>query len=283
MDPNATQMFDPDPNRTRMGDAPSLNVTQTIAPTQCPVCKTFNPAGEGFCVECGLIFHSALPEDAFGAPAIRPPCLVDASGREHFLRPGVNTVGREGDVLISDGRVSRRHAEVIFEEGVVSVRDLGSTNGTTVAGEAVGEDAVELNHGDDVEFAGNKMTLNIPGVAGATQMLAGNKTQALDAPPSVAPAPAAAILVIGDEEFDLSMGENTVGRRGENDIVLEDPYVSGKHAVITVSDTGITLTDVGSTNGSFIGGAKLAPNDPVTITANDEIILGRTDVRIRNV
>ena len=283
MDPNATQLFDADPNRTQMGNAPSLNVTQTIAPVQCPICKTFNPAGEGFCVECGLIFQSALPDDAFGAPAVRPPCLVDSSGREHFLRPGLNVVGREGDVLIQDGRVSRKHAEVILEEGVVTVRDLGSTNGTTIAGQPVSDTAVELNHGEEVDFAGNKMTLNVPGVAGATQALPTNKTQALESPPTSEPVAAAGFLIIGEEEISLKQGENTIGRRGENDIVLEDPYVSGKHAVIVVTDMGCTLTDLGSTNGTFIGGAKLAPNDPVTITINDEIILGRTDARIRNV
>jgi hypothetical protein len=83
-------MLGGDPNKTRMGPGPNLNVTLTIQPVQCPVCKTFNPAGEGFCIECGLIFESALPEDAFGAPAVRPPSLVDESGREHYLLEGAN-------------------------------------------------------------------------------------------------------------------------------------------------------------------------------------------------
>src|SRR5438477_6102084 len=108
-------MLSQDPNRTQMAPGPSLNVTQTIQLVQCPVCKTFNPAGEGFCVECGLIFESALPGDVFGAPAVRPPCFVDESGREHFLRPGVNVVGREGDVLLQDSRVSRKHAEITYQ------------------------------------------------------------------------------------------------------------------------------------------------------------------------
>ena len=89
-----------DPNRTVMGTAPSLNATQTIKPVQCPICKTFNPAGMMFCIECGLIFDRALPDDAFGAPVVRLPVLVEASsGREHPVRRGVNIVGREGDVF----------------------------------------------------------------------------------------------------------------------------------------------------------------------------------------
>lgn len=272
MDPNATRMFDADPNRTQMGSAPSLNVTQTIAPVQCPICKTFNPAGEGFCVECGLIFQSALPDDAFGAPAVRPPCLVDGGGREHFLRPGANLVGREGDILIQDGRASRKHAEVTLEDGKVYVRDLGSSNGTMIKDEPVGDSPVELADGEVVVFAGNAMTLSVPGAAGATQAL----------PKAEEPAPTAAFLVIGEERHNLKKGDNTIGRRGENDLVLEDPYVSGAHAKIFVGDS-ITLTDLGSTNGTFVGGVKLAANEPITVTPSDEIIIGRTEARVENV
>jgi pSer/pThr/pTyr-binding forkhead associated (FHA) protein len=277
MDPNATRMFDLDPNRTQMGEAPSLNVTQTIAPIQCPVCKTFNPAGEGFCIECGLIFESALPDDAFGAPAVRPPCLVDASGREHFLRPGVNIVGREGDVIIQDGRVSRKHAEVTLEDGRITVRDLGSTNGTTYDGSAVGDTPVAVKDGHEIDFAGNLLRLSVPGAAGATKALP--KADAQAEPPDE---PIVAFLIVGEERYPLRRGTHRIGRRGENDIVLDDPYVSGMHARIEAGD-GIVLTDLGSTNGSFIAGNKMEPDTPTTVTPEDEITLGRTEVRVENV
>src|SRR5947209_11226435 len=106
-DPNRTQLSAAptlDPNKTMMGNAPTLNATITIKPTQCPVCKTFNPAGVMFCVECGLIFDRALPADAFGAPAIQLPVLVETTGREHAIRPGENAIGREGDILLPDPR-----------------------------------------------------------------------------------------------------------------------------------------------------------------------------------
>src|SRR6476620_462202 len=103
-DPNRTQLGAPpttfDPNKTQLGTAPSLNATATIKPTQCPICKTFNPPGVMFCIECGLIFDKALPGDAFGAPAVQLPVLVDSSGREHPLRPGTSSIGREGDIQI---------------------------------------------------------------------------------------------------------------------------------------------------------------------------------------
>ena len=133
-DLNRTQALTSDPNRTRMGGAPvldanrtlmgsppSLNATQLVKPTQCPVCKTFNPAGVMFCTDCGLIFDRALPADAFGAPAVQLPILVDSSGREHPLRPGESIAGREGEVQVNDGRASRRHARLVFENGTVTV------------------------------------------------------------------------------------------------------------------------------------------------------------------
>jgi len=231
-------------------------------------------------VECGLIFQSALPDDAFGAPAVRLPCLVDEGGREHFLRPGTNLVGREGDVMIQDSRASRKHAEIIMKDGVVSVRDLGSTNGTTLNDEPVGGDAVAMQQGDVVAFADNKLTLSIPGSANATQALPTNKTQAVPAAPTKA---AAAHLMIGDETHELSLGANKLGRRPENDIIFDDPYVSGSHALIEVADGTFILTDLSSTNGTFVNGAKLAHNEPTTITPSDEITFGRTEARIENV
>ena len=83
-DPNRTQLGSPpvaDPNKTMMGTAPTLNATITIKPTQCPVCKTFNPAGVMFCIDCGLIFDRALPADAFGAQGVLSALSSSSRGR----------------------------------------------------------------------------------------------------------------------------------------------------------------------------------------------------------
>jgi predicted component of type VI protein secretion system len=49
--------------------------------------------------------------------------------------------------------VSRRHAEMTLEDGVVHLRDLGSRNGTTVNGVSVGRVARRLDDGDELGFA----------------------------------------------------------------------------------------------------------------------------------
>lgn len=285
-DPNRTQMGAPptafDPNRTMMGKAPSLNATQTIKPTQCPVCKTFNPAGVMFCVDCGLIFDRALPGDAFGAPAIQLPMLIDSSGREYPLRPGTTVVGREGDIVLSDGKASRRHAQITNQEGSLSVEDLGSTNGTKVDGVKVAPgERRTLSGGETLSFGGIELQLALPGQKGGntTQVFASNKTSAMQAAPRKEVAPG---TLVGDgQEFPLKAGSNSFGRRAENDIAIVDPYVSGRHGTIEITEQGVFLTDVGSSNGTLLNEAKLVPNMRTLLNPDDVIRLGSKEFRVR--
>jgi pSer/pThr/pTyr-binding forkhead associated (FHA) protein len=281
-DPNRTQLGAPpvlDPNKTVMG-APNLNATQTIKPVQCPVCKTFNPAGVMFCVECGLIFDRALPGDAFGAPAVQLPVLVDESGREYPLRPGQNVIGREGDVSITHAMASRRHAQISLDGDALFLEDLGSTNGTKLNGQPVVQgQRLNISSGDTVSFAGYEMKVSVPGVSGATQVLSGNKTAAIGTPPRVEQAPG--YLIGGDaQKFALKPGMNTFGRKPENDVQISDPYVSGRHGIIELAEDGVYLTDIGSTNGTLLNEAKLAPNMRTKMAEGDVIRLGSLEFRV---
>ncbi|HMS56699.1 MAG TPA: FHA domain-containing protein [Fimbriimonadaceae bacterium] len=282
-DPNRTQLGSPplvDPNKTIMGSAPSLNATITIKPVQCPVCKTFNPAGVMFCVECGLIFDRALPEDAFGAPAIQLPVLVEQAGREHPIRPGVTSVGREGDIMVADSRVSRRHAEVKSDGGRLTISDLGSTNGTTVNGTRLEQgEVLSLNQGDTLGFGGFEMVLSLPGEAGKTQIPSANKTAAIASPPRLETPPA--FLVGEGLTLPLKIGSNSFGRKADNDVQIADPYVSGSHGIIEVVEEGYFITDTGSTNGTMLNDARLSPNMRTRMTVDDEIRLGSLVFKIK--
>lgn len=284
-DPNRTMLGSAptlDPNKTMMGTAPTLNATQIIKPIQCPVCKTFNPAGVMFCVDCGLIFDRALPQDAFGAPAIQLPQLVESSGREHPLRPGLTSVGREGDIALSDGRVSRRHSQISNDGGVLTLEDLGSTNGTSLNGTKIAQgEKRTLSSGDTLSFGGVELRLSMPGEKGgnATAVISSNKTAAISAPPQLERP--AAMLVGEGREMPLKKGANTFGRKAENDVQIADPYVSGKHGVIEVADDGLFLTDVGSSNGTMLNDAKLSPNMRTAITPEDVIRLGSLEFQVR--
>lgn len=70
-----------------------------------------------------------------------------------FPLTGTLTVGRVAgvDIQIDDDSVSRRHAEVVVNGREVSVKDLGSANGTTVNGAPIAEDTI-LSPGDIVQF-----------------------------------------------------------------------------------------------------------------------------------
>lgn len=295
-DANRTQILSADPNRTQLGAAPvldpnrtilgsieGLNRTQTIKPVQCPVCKTFNPAAVIYCVDCGLIFERALERDAFGAPAVQVPQLVDSSGREHPVRPGETTVGREGDIALAEGKVSRRHAVLRFDGTAVSVEDMGSTNGTTVNGQALSSgERRSLQDGDRIAFGGVELRLAMPGgkSASATLMVGGGRTVAMAAPLRKEAAPAYLVGESG-EEIALRTGTLTFGRRAENDWVVPDPYVSGKHGHIELDATGVYLTDLGSSNGTFVNEAKLGANMRTRLTPEDELRLGGLRFRLR--
>src|SRR5262244_1283358 len=83
-----------------------------------------------------------------------PYRLVGASGDVTFeLRPGAPLVlGRalSSDLPVLDPTVSRRHAEVTIETAGVSIRDLGSSNGTFVNGNRI--TSARLAPGDRIIF-----------------------------------------------------------------------------------------------------------------------------------
>lgn len=61
--------------------------------------------------------------------------LEFGDGKRVEVKKSSVVVGRNGDVEILDEAVSKRHLELRREEGGFAVKDLGSTNGTTVDGE----------------------------------------------------------------------------------------------------------------------------------------------------
>ena len=78
--------------------------------------------------------------------------LVASDGKEHGLA-GKQSVGRaaECDLTIDSARVSRQHAVLDVDAGVVTVADSGSSNGTFVNGTQI-HDVTVLSHGDQVCF-----------------------------------------------------------------------------------------------------------------------------------
>ena len=67
----------------------------------------------------------------------------------------------------------------------------------------------------------------------------------------------------------------TVGRSAVNDLVLTDTSISGLHAELLVSPTGVLLRDLGSTNGSFIHGVRVKE---AWIEPGMTMLLGKTAI-----
>src|SRR5690349_8110315 len=74
----------------------------------------------------------------------------------------------------------------------------------------------------------------------------------------------------GDQVFELRRGSAlTVGRALTSDVALLDPTVSRRHASLVADESGIDLNDLGSSNGTFVNGARIekarvAPGDVLT-------------------
>ena len=68
--------------------------------------------------------------------------------------------GTEADVIVDDAGVSRRHAEIHIDGGRVRVIDLGSTNGTFVDGERVGERGIELADGSRITIGRTRIVVH---------------------------------------------------------------------------------------------------------------------------
>jgi len=77
----------------------------------------------------------------------------------------------------------------------------------------------------------------------------------------------------------LPRGVFTVGRSPACDLVLTDPDVSRHHAALTVTTAGISVRDLGSTNGTYVDGAA-ADADGATVTQGQLLRLGESLLRV---
>jgi hypothetical protein len=70
----------------------------------------------------------------------------------------------------------------------------------------------------------------------------------------------------------------TLGRDVNNAIVIDDPFASAEHAILTFRGRGWYLEDLGSTNGSFINGMPVAGVAPLTF--GYEVQIGQVRLRL---
>ncbi len=65
-----------------------------------------------------------------------------------------------------------------------------------------------------------------------------------------------------------------VGSSPACDIVVDQPTVSAEHCRLGLHNTQYVLEDLGSTNGTYVNGQRLAPRTPVYVSRSDQVTLG---------
>ncbi|RUQ10078.1 FHA domain-containing protein [Curtobacterium sp. HSID17257] len=80
-------------------------------------------------------------------------------------------------------------------------------------------------------------------------------------------------------EMPLGGGPITIGRSSESNVVIRDDYTSTHHARLDLRGEGWVLSDLESTNGTFVNDQKVT--GPVTIAERTPITIGTTTFELR--
>ena len=86
-------------------------------------------------------------------------------------------------------------------------------------------------------------------------------------------------LIWGRREIDLESGENLIGRERDAVVWIDDQSVSRRHARIVVEAEGVTIEDLGSKNGTSVGGHMIEKATP--LTEKDVVKIGPATLRLR--
>ncbi|MEU8551199.1 FtsK/SpoIIIE domain-containing protein [Streptomyces roseoverticillatus] len=184
------------------------------------------------------VLMSGVPEAAARLHVVSGP---DAGG-VHLLHGGEVHVGRSAtaDIPLDDPDVSRLHcAVVLHDDGTITLRDLGSTNGTVLAGEPVGAEPVRLPAGELLRVGESVLSLHA----------------ADDSSPRVLPA-------VPDGEGHLRVGGSAPGTSPAGAVA---PPVRGAWLGAPAGVTGATGPAAGTGSGGAGGGAaRSGPEDTAT-------------------
>jgi adenylate cyclase len=87
------------------------------------------------------------------------------------------------------------------------------------------------------------------------------------------------VSVEGNERFDLTQGRVYVVGRGEaSDIPLYDPTISRRHAELSIHEDEVTITDLESSNGTFVNGEKI---HQTKLQPGDSVCFGKVVCQLR--
>ena len=217
-----------------------------------------------------------------------------AAGREITLDREL-VIGRSGaDFDIDDSELSRRHAVLRPVDGGVEIEDLGSTNGTFVDGRRI--DAVtRITERSTIQMGTTEIELELDFPEPERSATAVRSATA-EPPPTPPPSPVpdedapppgqegrtllrivtgtapGTMVPVGAEPFTIGRGEAGMG------MLDGDPKLSRSHARISKVDGRVVVEDLGSTNGTFVNGTRIAA--PTVLRPGDALYLGTTSLQL---
>ncbi len=261
---------------------PPPAVAANASNVMCPQCGHTNSPSNLFCGSCGFRLGGVAPRPAAPAQPVEPlvgslvltALRADGSEAGTYQIPGVSGgIGREtGSVFAGDSYLSPRHATFrAAGPGRAMVKDEGSLNGVY---KKLGRDLpVELRP-NDIFRIGQEIIKYEPF---STQPASADGVERLGAPSKGYIGRIA--LVIGRDETGNAFPIPEIGvhlGRERGDILFpEDGYVSGLHCRLSWDGQRLFLTDLGSSNGTF-----LRLTSEVEIRGGDVLLMGQQLFRI---
>lgn len=203
------------------------------------------------------------------------------AGQSFTLTDAGATLGRQdgNTIVLDDGRLSRQHARIDLGPGGLTLTDLGSANGTRVNGQRV-SGTQSLHPGDQLQLGETTIVVeggSTPAEGGATVLVSSAAAATTPLPPRDAGA-ARLVLQGSGRVFPLDQPALVIGRQPGNAIQIEDSQASRQHARIEVRGDQLTVTDLGSANGTRVNGSAIGA--PTPLHEGDIVQVGTSQFRV---
>ncbi|MGO9056649.1 MAG: FHA domain-containing protein [Candidatus Binataceae bacterium] len=196
-------------------------------------------------------------------------------GREFRLEKPVATIGRaeESEIgLFGDPAVAPRHAVIQRNGADFVLKDLTRDPGTFVNGKRV--ETAPLHHGDVIGVGGYRVRFNL---RNAPPIRAAVTQEPVTAHRDGANAP----CLVDSEGRHLQLSPGVpirIGRSADNDLVVPHQSISRHHATIAMVNGVFRLQDLGSQNGTYVGGQRVSE---APLKDGDLIRLGEAQFQFR--